>query len=278
MRRFAFNIADLVTLFVFVVLGANIPFDTLGEYLLPAAGGARDPAARRPAADGARMRLPDRRAGWTRPELGFLCWTRETGVVPAALVGVLAGLGVPDIRRLRRRRRARRRADPDPPGPAGRRRSPAGSGCSTGRPPRRPSKPDPRPRSAVRGQRTAALRSPALPIFRRPAGEPRERLGHERPGAVLRGPPITVECECGERAELAYGERWSLPLVRAALRHREDPAARTTSGSGAPSCGSGSSRSPTRCSSPPSPSSSSPPATRSASSSCCRSRSRPGSC
>ena len=40
--------------------------------------------------------LPDRAAGWTRQELAFLCWTRETGVVPAALVGVLAGLGVPD--------------------------------------------------------------------------------------------------------------------------------------------------------------------------------------
>ena len=40
--------------------------------------------------------LPDRGARWTRNELAFLCWTRETGVVPAALVGVLAGLGVPD--------------------------------------------------------------------------------------------------------------------------------------------------------------------------------------
>ena len=36
LRQFAFNVADLVTLFVFVVLGANIPFDTLGEYFLPA--------------------------------------------------------------------------------------------------------------------------------------------------------------------------------------------------------------------------------------------------
>ena len=41
--------------------------------------------------------LPDRRSKWTRPEVAFLCWTRETGVVPAALVGVLAGLGVPNI-------------------------------------------------------------------------------------------------------------------------------------------------------------------------------------
>ncbi|MDX6724093.1 MAG: potassium/hydrogen antiporter, partial [Solirubrobacteraceae bacterium] len=36
-------------------------------------------------------------ARWTRGELVFLSWTRETGVVPAALVGVLAGLGVPGV-------------------------------------------------------------------------------------------------------------------------------------------------------------------------------------
>ena len=36
MRQFAFNMSDLVTLFVFVVLGANIPFDELGEHMLPA--------------------------------------------------------------------------------------------------------------------------------------------------------------------------------------------------------------------------------------------------
>ena len=36
MRRFAANTADLVTFFVFVVLGANIPFGVLGDNLLPA--------------------------------------------------------------------------------------------------------------------------------------------------------------------------------------------------------------------------------------------------
>ena len=41
--------------------------------------------------------LPDRGGGWERNEIAFLCWTRETGVIPAALVGVLAGLGVPHI-------------------------------------------------------------------------------------------------------------------------------------------------------------------------------------
>lgn len=35
MRQFAFNMSDLVTLFVFVVLGANIPFDELGSTCCP---------------------------------------------------------------------------------------------------------------------------------------------------------------------------------------------------------------------------------------------------
>jgi cell volume regulation protein A len=97
MRQFAFSVADLVTLFVFVVLGANIPFDELGQNLLPAlAVVATLMLLARPLTVLACV-LPDRGGGWTRPELTFLCWTRETGVVPAALVGVLAGLGVPQI-------------------------------------------------------------------------------------------------------------------------------------------------------------------------------------
>jgi hypothetical protein len=43
----------------------------------------------------------------------------------------------------------------------------------------------------------------------RAARPQRERLGHEAPGAVLRGPPITVTCECGERRDLRYGETWA---------------------------------------------------------------------
>ena len=95
-RHFAFNLADIVTLIVFMVLGANIPFDELGENLLPAlAVLAALMLVARPLTVFA-CTMPDRRARWTRQELAFLCWTRETGVVPAALVGVLAGLGVPN--------------------------------------------------------------------------------------------------------------------------------------------------------------------------------------
>jgi potassium/hydrogen antiporter len=95
-REFAFHLADLVTLIVFMVLGANIPFGELGDNLLPAlAVLATLMLVARPITVFA-CTMPDRGARWTRSELGFLCWTRETGVVPAALVGVLAGLGVPE--------------------------------------------------------------------------------------------------------------------------------------------------------------------------------------
>jgi cell volume regulation protein A len=94
-REFAYNLADLVTLIVFVVLGANIPFEAVGDNLLPAlAVLAVLLLVARPLTVLACL-LPDRGGRWERNEIVFICWTRETGVIPAALVGVLAGLGVP---------------------------------------------------------------------------------------------------------------------------------------------------------------------------------------
>jgi potassium/hydrogen antiporter len=94
------NLAEVVTIFVFLVVGASLPFDTLADHWAPSlAVVATLLLVARPLTVLA-CALPDRRARWTRSELAFLCWTRETGVVPAALVGVLAGLGVPDVDRL----------------------------------------------------------------------------------------------------------------------------------------------------------------------------------
>jgi potassium/hydrogen antiporter len=38
---------------------------------------------------------PDRRAKWSFNEILFMCWTRETGVIPAALAGLLLGMKAP---------------------------------------------------------------------------------------------------------------------------------------------------------------------------------------
>jgi hypothetical protein len=37
----------------------------------------------------------------------------------------------------------------------------------------------------------------------------RERLGREAPGAVLRGPPIAITCECGTKHDARYGNVWT---------------------------------------------------------------------
>jgi cell volume regulation protein A len=39
--------------------------------------------------------LPDRRARWSFAELLFMCWTRETGVIPAALAGLMLAARAP---------------------------------------------------------------------------------------------------------------------------------------------------------------------------------------
>jgi hypothetical protein len=49
---------------------------------------------------------------------------------------------------------------------------------------------------------------PLAPPWKRKQRPKRERIGHERPGSILRGPPIAVTCECGEKRELRYGEEW----------------------------------------------------------------------
>lgn len=44
--------------------------------------------------------LPDRRARWSPLELLFMCWTRETGVIPGALAGMLLARGVAGADRI----------------------------------------------------------------------------------------------------------------------------------------------------------------------------------
>ena len=38
---------------------------------------------------------PDRRANWSWRELSFVAWTRETGVIPGALAGILVATHAP---------------------------------------------------------------------------------------------------------------------------------------------------------------------------------------
>jgi potassium/hydrogen antiporter len=96
MRIFVSTVADVMVMLVFVTLGANLPLREIADELAP---GLAVIAAliliARPVTVLACL-LPDRRGSWSRDELVFLAWTRETGVVPAALAGIMVGLHVPD--------------------------------------------------------------------------------------------------------------------------------------------------------------------------------------
>jgi cell volume regulation protein A len=88
-------ISDVVVILVFILLGMNLPFGAIRAEFLPAlAVVATLVVVARPLTVAACL-LPDRRGRWQRDELVFIAWTRETGVVPAALAGILIGLHVP---------------------------------------------------------------------------------------------------------------------------------------------------------------------------------------
>lgn len=89
--------ALLLRTFIFLLLGSQVDFALMDKYLV---GGALVVAIFMLVARPLTVFIccgPDRRAKWTRNELLFMCWTRETGVIPAALVGMLAGMGAPGI-------------------------------------------------------------------------------------------------------------------------------------------------------------------------------------
>jgi cell volume regulation protein A len=87
--------AFIMRVLIFVLLGAQVDFGLIFEQGLAALGVvlifmlvARPLTVLVCAA-------PDRRARWSRNELLFMCWTRETGVIPGALAGMLLALKAP---------------------------------------------------------------------------------------------------------------------------------------------------------------------------------------
>jgi len=90
------QVGVLVRMLVFLVLGAVVELRLVAAVLLPGlAVSAVLVAVARPATVLASL-LPDRRARWTAGEVRFASWVRETGVVPAALAGILLQARVPD--------------------------------------------------------------------------------------------------------------------------------------------------------------------------------------
>jgi cell volume regulation protein A len=92
--------AFIMRLFIFILLGAQVDFALMGQYWL---GGVAVVTVLMLVARPATVflcALPDRRARWSFEEMLFMCWTRETGVIPAALAGLLLGMKAPDAQMI----------------------------------------------------------------------------------------------------------------------------------------------------------------------------------
>ena len=98
MEDFILTTAFIMRMFIFILLGAQVDFALMNKYLV---GGVIVVTifmlVARPAAVFL-CALPDRRARWTFKEMLFMCWTRETGVIPGALAGLLLGMGAPEAK------------------------------------------------------------------------------------------------------------------------------------------------------------------------------------
>jgi cell volume regulation protein A len=93
--EFVLTTAFIMRLFIFILLGAQVDFALVGRYGF---GGVMVVTILMLVARPATVflcALPDRRARWSLAEMLFMCWTRETGVIPAALAGLLLGIKAP---------------------------------------------------------------------------------------------------------------------------------------------------------------------------------------
>ncbi|MDQ0878211.1 cell volume regulation protein A [Paenibacillus sp. V4I3] len=94
MEHFSENITVIMRMLIFILLGSQVNFPLLLEHFWTSLGVifvfmfiARPLTV-------LICTWPDRKAKWKRNEILFMFWVRETGVIPAALSGMVAGMGV----------------------------------------------------------------------------------------------------------------------------------------------------------------------------------------
>ena len=95
MEEYVMTTALIMRMFIFILLGAQVNFGLMNQYLV---GGVIVVTLFMLIARPATVflcALPDRRAKWSFKEMLFMCWTRETGVIPGALAGMLVGMKAP---------------------------------------------------------------------------------------------------------------------------------------------------------------------------------------
>ena len=95
LEDYVMTTAFIMRMFIFILLGTQVDFSLINQYLYSGvAVVVVFMLVARPVTVFL-CALPDRRAKWSFKEMLFMCWTRETGVIPGALAGMLVGMKAP---------------------------------------------------------------------------------------------------------------------------------------------------------------------------------------
>ncbi|GIP40707.1 transporter monovalent cation:proton antiporter-2 family protein [Paenibacillus sp. J31TS4] len=94
MAHFSDNVTVIMRMLIFILLGSQVNFTVILANMVPSLAVLLVfMLVARPLTVLA-CALPDRKAKWERNEILFMFWVRETGVIPAALSGMIAAQGV----------------------------------------------------------------------------------------------------------------------------------------------------------------------------------------
>ena len=100
LEEYVMTTALIMRMFIFILLGAQVDFALMGKYLIGGVGVVLVFMLVARPATVFLCALPDRRTQWTLKEMLFMSWTRETGVIPGALAGLLLGMGAPEAKAI----------------------------------------------------------------------------------------------------------------------------------------------------------------------------------
>ncbi len=95
LEDYVMTTAFIMRMFIFILLGTQVDFGLMNQYLWAGVGSVLVFMLVARPVTVFLCALPDRRAKWSFKEMLFMCWTRETGVIPGALAGMLVGMKAP---------------------------------------------------------------------------------------------------------------------------------------------------------------------------------------
>jgi cell volume regulation protein A len=95
LEDYVMTTAFIMRMFIFILLGTQVDFGLMNQYLYSGVAVVIVFMLVARPVTVFLCALPDRRAKWSFKEMLFMCWTRETGVIPGALAGMLVGMKAP---------------------------------------------------------------------------------------------------------------------------------------------------------------------------------------